>query len=197
LAILKKFYELTKYAKGTKLSSKRGVLSDYMTIMNELIKHVRSIRDDIRVRTANPCLVTPALDHLKTCSINCWTKLDEYFAKLNDTPAHYASVVITPYSKWKYFEHNWADVHKWQDTTNPGSWLPSGKKALKEIWSDYKNLLILEADTLVAGSKRPRSPTDFEKSTNIALLYGQDTGDELKTWLSRPPFELDEGDTLP
>jgi hypothetical protein len=71
--ILKKFYELTKYTEGTKLSSDRGVLSDYITIMNELIKHVRSIRDDIRVRSEDPLLVTPALEHLKTYSINCWT----------------------------------------------------------------------------------------------------------------------------
>jgi len=37
MSILEKFYVLTKYAEGTKLLSDRGVLSDYMTIMNELI----------------------------------------------------------------------------------------------------------------------------------------------------------------
>ena len=36
MSILKKFYELTKRAEGTKLEADRGVLSDYMTTLNEL-----------------------------------------------------------------------------------------------------------------------------------------------------------------
>jgi hypothetical protein len=79
--------------------------------MNELIKHIRLVRDNIRICIVNLSLVTLALDHFKTCSINCWTKLDEYFTKLNKTPTYHISIVITPYLKWKYFKHNWADVH--------------------------------------------------------------------------------------
>jgi hypothetical protein len=40
MAILEKFMLLTKYAKGTKAQADRGVLSDYITTMNELLNHV-------------------------------------------------------------------------------------------------------------------------------------------------------------
>jgi hypothetical protein len=41
--------------------------------------------------------------------------LDEYFAKINETPAYYASVVTNPKIKWAYFEYVWKDAILWKD----------------------------------------------------------------------------------
>ena len=51
MAILKKFMLLIKRAEGNNSEGDRGVLSDYMTIINELLNHVRKYRDDINIRT--------------------------------------------------------------------------------------------------------------------------------------------------
>ena len=40
MTILEKFMVLTKRAKGTNAGADRGILSDYMTILNNLIAHV-------------------------------------------------------------------------------------------------------------------------------------------------------------
>jgi Zn-finger protein len=42
---LEVFYKLTKRAEGTYIKGHRGVLSDYMCTINNLIKHVRFHRD--------------------------------------------------------------------------------------------------------------------------------------------------------
>jgi hypothetical protein len=79
------------------------MLSDYMTTLNELLNHIRDVRDNLILRADNPNLSTPSIQHLRICIVNCWTKLDEYFLIINDIPAHYASVVTNPRMKWKYF----------------------------------------------------------------------------------------------
>jgi hypothetical protein len=105
MAILKKFMLLIKRAEGNNSEGDRGVLSDYMTTMNELLNHVRKHRDDINMRTFDEDNASSTDLHLKACIVNCWTKLDDYFTILNETPAHYASVVTNPKMKWKYFEY--------------------------------------------------------------------------------------------
>jgi hypothetical protein len=196
VSILEKFYRLTKRAEGTTLSSDRGVLSDYMTTLNELLNHTRDVRDDLILRADNPDLSTPSIQHLRICIVNCWTKLDEYFSIVNDTPAHYASVVTNPRMKWKYFQYTWKDAHLWKDAVDPQSWLPGGKKSLDTLWQEYKSLPIPALSRPITGSKRPRSPDPFERAWDMTLLY-EDEEDELDTWLSGKCFSLDENDTLP
>jgi len=50
--------------------------------------------------------------------VNCWTKLDDYFKIIDNTPAHYiCGSGHKPLMKWKYFEHTWRDAASWQDAT--------------------------------------------------------------------------------
>jgi hypothetical protein len=97
--ILEKFMLLIKRAEGTNAGADRGILSDYMTTLNSLINYVREHRDDIDIRTTDVANASAFNLYLKTCIINYWTKLDKYFIILNNTPAHYTSVVIVPYIK--------------------------------------------------------------------------------------------------
>ena len=197
MTILKKFMKLTKRAEGTDSQGDRGILSDYMTTLNGLIDHVRKHRDDINIRTADEATASSSDIHLRECIINYWTKLDEYFTKVNNTPAHYASVVTVPMMKWKYFEHTQKDASSWKDAKDPATWLSGGKKALERIWDEYRDLPF-ESPSL-AGSKRRRSqsPSDFERSTNMALIYRDDVEeDQLEAQIRQKPFALDHNDTL-
>jgi hypothetical protein len=76
--------------------------------------------------------------------------------------------------KWKYFEYTWKDALSWKDARDPKSWLSSGKRALNTLWDEYRDLPF--ENYMLAGSKRRRSdsPSDFERSTNMALIYGDD-----------------------
>jgi hypothetical protein len=111
-----------------------------MTTINDLLNHVQEHHDKIDIQTANEAITSTTDLYLKTCIVNCWTKLDEYFTILNNTPTHYASVVTVPYMKWKYFEHTWKDAKEWKDAKAPETWLPSRKKALDTLWEEYQYL---------------------------------------------------------
>lgn len=75
LTFLEKFYTFTKRAEGSKLSSDRGVLSDYMTTLNILLKHVREYRDDFNFRAENTDLTSPGIRQLCACIVNCGRSL--------------------------------------------------------------------------------------------------------------------------
>jgi uncharacterized protein YehS (DUF1456 family) len=105
MTILEKFMVLIKRAEDTDAGADRGILSDYITTLNSLIAYIRMWRDNIEARTIDVAKALKSNLYLKTYIINYWTKLDDYFKILNDTPIHYASIVTTPYIKWKYFEH--------------------------------------------------------------------------------------------
>jgi hypothetical protein len=160
----------------------------------------RDVRDDFEFRLSSPELHSKALEYLQQCTVNSWTKLDEYFVLVDDTPAHYASVVTNPLRKWKYFEHTWKDASQWKDAADPSSWLCNGEKALQSIWKEYKDLPInLEAVSGARKRKRSPSPDEYERATNMTLLYGgdDDDGDELAKWIKQKPFMLPQGITLP
>jgi hypothetical protein len=194
LGFLKKFYELTKRAEGAKVASDRGVLSEYLATLNILLKHTREARDEYNSRANNPELISPSVLHLRTCIVNCWTKLDEYFAIINDTPAHYASIVTTPHMKWRYFQRAWKDAPLWKEAVAPETWLPEGKTALYSLWDEYKTISL---PGIMAGSKRARSPDEFERETDMTQ-WDEDDLDELEVWLQERPFPLkDIGETLP
>jgi len=99
MTILKKFMKLTKRAEGTDSQGDRGILFDYMTTLNSLIDHVRKHCDDINAHTTNEVNASSSDIYFREYIINYWTKLDEYFTKVNDTPTHYASVVTSLYMK--------------------------------------------------------------------------------------------------
>ena len=199
-AILTKFWELSVRAEGTKIQGDRGVLSDYMTTLNDLLNHVRLYRDDLNVRADDTELSTPAIQHLSTCIVNCWCKLDEYFAIVDQTPALYASIVTTPHMKWLYFEHTWKHAHTWKDAKKPETWLPNGKKSLYSLWDEYRSIELSPGELQICGKKRARSQSldPFELVTDMTLIQpNEDEIDELDTWISSKCFRLEDGDTLP
>ncbi|KAK9774562.1 putative HAT C-terminal dimerization domain-containing protein [Seiridium cardinale] len=51
----------------------------------------------------------PDPEHFKVNIDLGWDKLNEYYTKLDETPAYYASAVMNPASRWNYFENIWTD----------------------------------------------------------------------------------------
>ncbi|RKK81789.1 hypothetical protein BFJ71_g15456 [Fusarium oxysporum] len=61
-----------------------------------------------------------------------WDKLNEYYTKLDETPAYYASAILNPASRWGYFENTWTDKAQLP-------WLQEAKRMVKTLWEEEYN----------------------------------------------------------
>jgi hypothetical protein len=198
--ILKDFEKLTRWAEGAQIQGDRGVLSNYLTIINELLHHMKAIRDDLALRAADEELNSSSITYLTTCSNNAWFALDKWFTKLDETPAVYASVLTNPTMKFKWFEHHWQPT-KWDKTqAEMREWLRTAKQAIRRVWDeDYVDLELSPGQEAVVPAVRPRSPTAYERSVNLVELYGNNDTfeDQLEAWMKKPVFNLEPRETLP
>jgi hypothetical protein len=72
-----------------------------------------------------------AAEHHFSTNINLgWQKLDEYYARLDQSPIFCAAVVLHPRQKWRWFEKHWAG-HK--------EWIDQAKLSIEQLWRGYKN----------------------------------------------------------
>lgn len=72
-----------------------------------------------------------ATEHHFSTNINLgWQKLDEYYARLDQSPIFCAAVVLHPRQKWRWFEKHWAG-HK--------EWIDQAKVGIEQLWREYKN----------------------------------------------------------
>jgi hypothetical protein len=76
----------------------------------------------------------PDPEHFKI-NINLgWAKLNEYYTRLDETSAYYASAILNPVSRWGYFENTWTD-----EAQLP--WLQAAKAMVRALWDEeYKSL---------------------------------------------------------
>jgi hypothetical protein len=66
-----------------------------------------------------------------------WAKLNEYYTKLDETPAYYASAILNPASRRGYFENTCTE-----EAQLP--WLQAAKTMVRALWDkEYKSLPIL------------------------------------------------------
>ncbi|KAG9375608.1 hypothetical protein A1F94_013818 [Pyrenophora tritici-repentis] len=69
-----------------------------------------------------------APDHLNVNLRAAWSKANDYYNKLDDSPAYYAAVCLHPYYK------NYCDV-AWADKAD---WLTSANASFQQLWAAYK-----------------------------------------------------------
>jgi hypothetical protein len=57
-----------------------------------------------------------------------WRKADDYYTKLDDSPAYYAAVCLHPYYKY-YCDNSWRTKAGWLNAANAG---------FQQLWAEYK-----------------------------------------------------------
>jgi hypothetical protein len=67
-------------------------------------------------------------DHLVINLKAAWRKANDYYNKLDHSPAYYAAICLHPYYKF-YCDNSWRDKAGWLDTTNAG---------FQQLWAEYK-----------------------------------------------------------
>lgn len=99
-------------------------------------------------------------DHLAINLKAAWRKANDYYTKLDDSPAYYAATCLHPYYKY-YCEHSWHD--------KPG-WLEGNNRAFRQLWATYK--------TITAPAAR-RSAASSSIDDAIDAMANRDEGSEL------------------
>lgn len=138
----------------------------------------------------------PDPEHFKI-NINLgWAKLNDYYTKLDETPAYYASAVLNPVSRWSYFENTWTDEVQL-------AWLQEAKRLVRGLWeSEYKTLPIPDTPEEEPPYKRLKTMSALERhraqrtsslvggySSSTTSLVGEH--DEYDRWLSSPDSKSD------
>jgi hypothetical protein len=142
-----------------------------------------------RYKSASPA-TTEGQWHFSTQIKLALDKAEEYYAKLDDSPAYLAAAVLHPAYTWKVIESQWA---------NNKSWITAGRKAVKSLWSStYKQLPVSdtmspvkkttthEPDTLEAFHNRAKSLAKARNKNQKAAIP-----DEFERYSNQEPTELE------
>jgi hypothetical protein len=99
-----------------------------------------------------------------------WRKANEYYSKLDDSPAYYTAVCLHPYYK-HYCNNSWADNARWLDINDA---------AFRQLWAQYKPTAL--------PISRNQPPTLGDIDDAIDALVNHDKGnrklhlDEYEQW---------------
>jgi len=101
--------------------------SDYLTDSLDFSQHVPEATQ-VFINSQQDDLST-AERHFATNIKLAWTKLDEYYSKLENTPVYVAAVELHPRFKWKYFEKHWS-IHP--------SWIKEARTAFSRLLGEWQ-----------------------------------------------------------
>ena len=120
--ILVPFQSVTKRLKGHTKNSDHGSVWEALPAVEALIEHLDKMKK-IYTQEEYPQLTT---------SINlAWLKLDDYYKKLDDSPAYAAALLLHPRYRLKHFNNKWKGSLK--------KYLALIKKAVRAIYdTEYK-----------------------------------------------------------
>jgi len=126
----------------------------------------------------------PIEDHYATNINKGWSKLSEYFSKLDDSPAYYAAVVLHP--RYKRFCQN-----AWRDRPQ---WLLACEASFQKLWLEYKTCPVAQSATSPRAA--PVRSSDF--ADYLSSFTGTETSpddaddlyeDEYDRWKVIPPVK--------
>ena len=181
--ILKPFHDLTLRFQGYAETGKKGALWEYLPSLEFLLMHIEKAKQSYEALSSNDNYSTSERQHMKTCLSNAWIQLDEYYARLDKSPAYYAACVINPKMKWAWLKEYWKD--------RP-NWISHGEKALNALWAaDYKGRDIHGSkDVDMHLNKRVREPDDFDRFITVSEDSTTERSDSLEAYIREKPVEL-------
>lgn len=159
--------DLQGYVQDGKSSSLVNVLNDIELIVIELSTMYVQYKDAPKTSLEGEW-------HFATQIRLALDKAEAYYAKLDDTAAYLAALVLHPSYNWRFVERRWHKQVKW---------LKAGKAKLKALWySTYKHT--------EAPIESPQKPRSYEP--NMMEAYRLKTLAEVKAQARKAPNSLDE-----
>jgi len=120
--ILRPFKTATLHLQG-QIGGRTGAIWQVLPVFERLLSHLEdqryihrplesqkmrsNISNDREGRESREPSYLAAERHFSTNNNLGWQKLDEYYARLDQSPIFCAAVVLHPHQKWRWFEKHW------------------------------------------------------------------------------------------
>lgn len=163
----------TKRLEGRSKDGKYGAIYEVIPVFEYVLSQLEDQARPFEQVDFNAHPEAPE-DHLKVNLLAAWAKANDYYSKLDASPAYYAAVCLHPYYK-TYCDVAWADK---------AGWLSSANVAFQQLWAAYK-------------PHRPRQSYTAALSSNsideaISAILGRNVGqeaplDEFERWKMQEP----------
>jgi hypothetical protein len=116
---LKPFQQTTKRLEGNAVEGHHGSVWEALPCVELLLDHLEK-QKDIYTEAKYPHLFK---------SINlAWAKLDDYYTKIDESPAYTTALALHPRFRYSYFEKRWDEGMK--------KHLNKTKRAIQQLWNE-------------------------------------------------------------
>ncbi|KFA56342.1 hypothetical protein S40293_09845 [Stachybotrys chartarum IBT 40293] len=111
-----------------------------------------------------------------------WSKLNEYYSRLQESPAYYAALALHPRHRFHPFEKYWGKEHP--------DWVDGAKAAVKKLWLDDYSQLAVESPDEAPEPERTTILSAFQEFCSDSYLdlptlhNGNGAIDEYEQWLN-------------
>jgi hypothetical protein len=127
--VLKPLKTATKRLEGRGKSSSFGAIAEIIPIFEYLLTYYEQRAASYANVDYNAHPESPE-DHLAINLRAAWTKANEYYSKLDDSPAYYAATILHPFYK-HYCDKAWAEKP---------SWLEASNLSFRALWAQYNTM---------------------------------------------------------
>jgi hypothetical protein len=126
MAVLKPLKAATKRVEGRGASGAYGAVAEVIPVFEYILKEYEDQVAPYAAVDFNTHNEAPE-DHIAINLKAAWAKLNDYYNKLDDSPAYYAATILHPRYK-KFCDIAWADKP---------AWLYSNNRAFDTLWAQY------------------------------------------------------------
>ncbi|KAF7445679.1 hypothetical protein PtrM4_054120 [Pyrenophora tritici-repentis] len=127
--VLKPLKTATERLEGRGKSGGFGSIAEVIPVLEYLLSYYEQRVNSYAAVDYNAHPEAPE-DHLATNLRAAWAKADDYYSKLDDSPAYYAATILHPYYK-HYLDKVWSDKPDWIATNN---------SSFRALWAQYDTL---------------------------------------------------------
>ncbi|OAQ57534.1 transposase-like protein [Pochonia chlamydosporia 170] len=125
-------------------------------------------------------------DHRRCIQIsinNCWSKLDEYYTLLGQSPPYPAAVILHPRWNVSWLEANWTSREQLV-------WLRDAKKSVREYFEQHyaANEPSNRVKTVFGKAMRQAEPSQFDQWMQSQDRHMTEEGDELAAYMRQGPI---------
>jgi hypothetical protein len=116
LDVLRPLKLATKRLEGRGKSGRSGAIAEVIPVFDYILTYYEQRVKGYEAVDYNAHNEAPE-DHLAINLRAAWAKANDYYSKLDLSPAYYAATILHPYYK-TYCEVAWADKPEWLDANN-------------------------------------------------------------------------------
>jgi hypothetical protein len=153
--VLKPLKAATKRLEGRSKNGGFGDIAEIIPVFEYILRYYEERVKAYEAVNYNAHAEAPE-DHLAINLRAAWSKANEYYAKLDLSPAYYAATILHPYLR-TYCDTAWADKPDWLDDNN---------RRFRALWAEYNtaprairrpNVFLSDMDDAIDGLIDPRA----------------------------------------